>query len=136
MRSSNFFITIIFDAVFVAILAMQASCTVPPSTGTQIDSPPDAQDALTEHTVSQADTGELVFTIREPDAVQGTPLLDGLTLLKSNCTMCHVPEWFDQIEKSPAEWEAILERMKLLGVQLSDTEKDILLDYLAAADKP
>lgn len=50
--------------------------------------------------------------------------------------MCHVPEWFDQIEKSPAEWEAVLERMKLLGVQLSDTEKDILLDYLAAADKP
>lgn len=136
MRPGNFFITIIFNAFFVVVLAMQASCAAPQSIATQTGSPPGARDALTEQITSQADASELVSAAREPDIYQGRLMQDGLTLLKSRCTMCHAPEWFGQFEKSPAEWETVLERMKSLGVQLSDTEKDILLDYLVAADKP
>ena len=136
MRPRNFFITFIFGAVFAVSLTLLTSCTAPPSTVNKVVPPPDARDALTEHIASQVDGNEPVSAIGEPDSDQGTLMQDGLTLLKSHCTTCHAPEWFGQIEKSPAEWETVLERMKSLGVQLSDTEKDILLDYLVAADKP
>jgi hypothetical protein len=136
MRPGNFFIAFICDAVLIALLAMQASCAAPPGIGTQIASPPDAREARMENTASQADGGELVPAIRELDAVQETPMQDGPALLKSHCARCHATAWFDQIDKSRAEWETVLERMKSLGVQLSDTEKDILLDYLVAANQP
>lgn len=136
MRPGNLFITIIFAAVFAAILALQASCAAPPSIATQTASPADAREALPEHIASQPDAGELVSAIGEPDFDQGMPLQDGLMLLESRCTKCHAPEWFGQFEKSPAEWDLVLERMKSLGVQLSDTEQEILIDYLVAAEKP
>ena len=136
MRPGKFFITIIFNLVFAVFLAVQASCATAPSIATQTVSTPDARDALMGHVASQADAGELVSTIKEPDAVQGTPMQDGLKLLTTHCAGCHATTWFDKIEKPRAEWDLVLERMKSLGVQLSNTEKDILLDYLAIADKP
>ena len=89
-----------------------------------------------EHVAVQIDAGALVSTTTEPVASQAAPMQDGLELLKTHCAQCHVTAWFDQIEKPRAEWEEALARMEAMGVQLSDTEKDVLLNYLAVADKP
>jgi hypothetical protein len=38
-------------------------------------------------------------------------------------------------KKSRSGWEKTLEQMEALGVHLEDTEKAILLDYLATSDE-
>jgi hypothetical protein len=136
MRSRYLVVTLVFNGVFAVILALLASCSAPANIGTQIDAPPDVRDALVEDVVSQADAGGRVSATTELVASEATPMQDGLALLKSNCSGCHVIAWFDQIEKPRAEWEKAIDKMEAMGVRLSDTEKDILVNYLAVADKP
>lgn len=134
MRPKDLFVTIIVNAVFAAILALLTSCSMPKNTATQTVSPGDVRDALAEQVAFQVDTGTVVSTAERPVAPQDMPVQSGLSLLKSHCAGCHLPAWIDQIEKPRAEWEGILERMEAMGVHLSDTENDVLLDYLAVAD--
>lgn len=132
MRPRYFFVTMISNVAFAVILTLLASCSGPPNIADQIEPRPDVRDALAEHVAVQDDTGETAETV----ASQAAATQDGLTLLKTNCAACHVTAWFDQFEKTRSEWEMALDRMEAMGVQLSDAEKDILLDYLAVADKP
>lgn len=136
MRSRYLVVTLVFNAVFAVFLALLASCSAPANTGTQIDAPPDVRDALVEDVASQVDAGARVSATTEAAASQATPMQDGPALLKSHCSGCHVIAWFDQIEKPRAEWEKVIDKMEAMGVRLSDTEKDVLIDYLAVADKP
>lgn len=135
MRSRHFLVTTIFGAVFAVILVLLASCSAPANSATPVDTPPDVRDVLVEDVASQVDAGARVSATTEPATSQATPMQDGLALLKSHCSGCHVIAWFDQIEKPRAEWEKVIDKMEAMGVRLSDTEKDILVDYLAVAEK-
>ena len=89
-----------------------------------------------ERVKGQGDTSALVSATTEPVTSQTRPIQDGLALLETHCTRCHTTSRIDQFEKPRTEWKNILVRMESMGVHLSDAEKDVLLDYLAAADQP
>lgn len=136
MRPRYFFVTMIFNIIVAIVLTLLASCSGPPTIADQMEPQPEDRDALADHAAVQDDTGEPISETAETVASQATATQDGLTLLKTYCAACHVTAWFDQIEKSSSEWEMALDRMEAMGVQLSDPEKEMLLDYLSAADKP
>jgi hypothetical protein len=134
MRPKDLFITIIVNAVFAAVLGLLTSCSMPQKSVTQTVSSRDVRDALAEQVAFQADAGAVVSIAEGPVAPHDMPVQSGLSLLQSHCSGCHLTAWIDQIEKPRAEWEEILERMESMDVHLSDSEKDVLLDYLAVAD--
>ena len=136
MRPRYFFVTMIFNVIVAIVLTLLASCSGPPNIADQIDPQPDVRGTLAEHAAVQDESEEPISETAETVLSQVTPIQDGLTLLSTHCAKCHVTTWFDQIEKTHSEWEMALDRMEAMGVQLSDAEKDILLDYLSAADKP
>lgn len=135
MRLRYILISFLFNTVFVVILALLASCSAPQSMDKQLGSSPEVKDSLVEPVVFQVDSSSPVSATMELVESQETPMQSGQELLKSNCIGCHNLAWFDQAEKSRAEWETGLERMEAMGVNLSDAEKALLLDYLTAVDK-
>jgi mono/diheme cytochrome c family protein len=65
-----------------------------------------------------------------PTTVSGTQ--DGAALLQERCSVCHSTDRVTQAKKTKAEWDTTVTRMVGKGAQLSDAEKQILVDYLAA----
>lgn len=80
-------------------------------------------------TGSGGSTGEAVDN--EPPASSAAAPLDGPALLQAKCTRCHVISFFDEMKKTRSEWEWALKMMRVMGVKLEDSEKKILIDYLA-----
>jgi cytochrome c5 len=120
--------------IFAVIQVLLAACSTPPSTVAQTNSLSDVGDALVERVEVQADAGGLISATTEPVTPQVTPLQDGLSLLESRCTQCHIAQWLMQIKKPRAKWEKTLAQMEAMGVHLDNSEKAVLLDYLALAD--
>jgi len=83
----------------------------------------------------QVEAGRPVYTPTGPEAMQVTPLPDRPSLLEEHCARCHDVQWLEKADKPRTGWEQTLTQMESLGVQLSDTEREALLDYLAV-DEP
>jgi cytochrome c5 len=96
----------------------------------------DRQAAQAGSVDAQIEATALRLTSPEPAATQEMPVPDGASLLESHCAQCHVPQWLEKMHKPRAEWEKIVALMEAMGVQLSDSEKVVLLDYLAGMDEP
>lgn len=58
------------------------------------------------------------------------------TLLDTRCAECHPLARVTSAKKDRAEWEATVERMIGKGARLSEDEKKVLVDYLAAKQGP
>lgn len=54
------------------------------------------------------------------------------TLLKTICGRCHVLSSLKRYEKSPRQWERTINRMRLLGAEISDEEIFLLRDHLSS----
>jgi hypothetical protein len=130
MGSRFFFVT-----CFVVILALLAGCSVPPSTVAPIDSSSDGRGTPVELVEAQADNDLLMSATVEPATSQVSQVQDGPSLVESRCTQCHIAQGLQQIKKSRLEWEKSLAHMESIGVHLSDSEKDVLLDCLSISDK-
>ena len=61
---------------------------------------------------------------------------DGAKLLDSRCSVCHSSERPKSKQKTPEQWETTVSRMMGKGAQLTQEEKQILLDYLSKTYKP
>ncbi|WP_303722070.1 hypothetical protein [Malonomonas rubra] len=61
---------------------------------------------------------------------------DGATILEARCSVCHSSERAKSKQKTPEQWEATVSRMMAKGAQLTQEEKQILLDYLSKTYKP
>jgi hypothetical protein len=133
MRFRYFYAAIIITTLFAAVLVQRAARPIPPGTATPLDPPSDVWDGQVERVELQDNTSALTSATSETLASQATPIPDGLALLMTHCTRCHVTAWIDQFEKSNAEWEEVLARMGAMGIRLSETEKDAIIKYLAAA---
>ncbi len=57
---------------------------------------------------------------------------DGATLLNTTCSECHSPSLATSIRETHSQWDRIVSRMVARGAQLTDAEKSVLVDYLAA----
>lgn len=60
---------------------------------------------------------------------------DGSSLLQIHCAKCHSVKLLERTNKPHEEWERILLRMEKTAVHLTDAERSVLLDYLAATAK-
>ncbi|MGD1992274.1 MAG: hypothetical protein PVI59_03690 [Anaerolineae bacterium] len=60
----------------------------------------------------------------------------GQQLLEDRCTGCHSLDRVRNSERTRAEWEDVVEWMMTYGVELTDQEKEILVDYLAETYGP
>lgn len=57
---------------------------------------------------------------------------DGLSLMQSRCSVCHSTSRITSAHKSAADWKTTVDRMISHGAQLTATEEQTLVDYLAA----
>ena len=64
------------------------------------------------------------------------PTVSGAELLQGRCTGCHTLEPVEAASETEAEWEAIVERMRSIGADLTDEEARILIEYLAETYGP
>jgi hypothetical protein len=60
----------------------------------------------------------------------------GQELLTDRCTGCHSLDRVRNSERSRGEWEDVVEWMETYGVELTDEEQEILVDYLAETYGP
>lgn len=134
MRPVNLLIALIVVAIFGTILVLLSDGLIIQSNGTQIVSPADVMADPVEPLV--VDVREPIHEIGESVEYQVTSQEDGRSLLESLCAQCHIPQLLMQVKKERIEWEKTLAQMEAVGVHLSDDEREILLDYLTAADNP
>ena len=59
-----------------------------------------------------------------------------LDLLRSRCIICHSTVLIAQQRLERGRWASVLNKMRSWGAQLSEPERDLLLDYLAARLNP
>jgi hypothetical protein len=64
-------------------------------------------------------------------AACGSGRPNGQELLDSRCTTCHSLERVTSSNKTAEAWAATVDRMITRGAELTDTERDILVEYLA-----
>jgi hypothetical protein len=56
---------------------------------------------------------------------------EGQVLLEGRCTECHRLAQITDQDLTNEEWEATVDRMILRGAELTEAERDVLVDYLA-----
>jgi hypothetical protein len=61
---------------------------------------------------------------------------EGEALLNERCESCHSLDLVYETEGTRADWEQIVNWMKTYGVELTDEEQTILVDYLAETYGP
>jgi mono/diheme cytochrome c family protein len=69
-------------------------------------------------------------------AAQQPSASEGAQLLEQRCSVCHSSSKAKHAKKTVGEWEKTVARMMNKGATLSEKEKKILVDYLAATYKP
>ncbi len=71
-----------------------------------------------------------------PVATSAPAATDGAALLQERCTVCHNTDRITQAQKTNTAWDTTVTRMISKGAQLTDQEKTVLVDYLAATYGP
>ena len=64
------------------------------------------------------------------------PSSEGEALLNERCEGCHTLDVVYETEATRAEWERIVNWMKTYGVELTEEEQTVLVDYLAETYGP
>jgi hypothetical protein len=134
IRARHYFVTISTVSILIVILMLIFSASIPPRSIPQRNLPSDAWNLPEKRGEALVNPNSLVSVTTEPDGSQTSQQPDGSSLLQRHCTQCHMAQWLEGVQKSLPEWEATLARMERNGVLLSETEKNILLDYLATTD--
>ncbi len=67
-----------------------------------------------------------------PTVAASPPVADGATLLQERCTVCHTLERVESARKTAEEWERTVARMIRRGAELTEAERAVLVEYLAA----
>lgn len=67
----------------------------------------------------------------QPGAAAPAVELDGKALVSERCTQCHGLAKIEAKKSNTDGWKATVERMIGKGAQLSDAEKQAVIDYLA-----
>jgi hypothetical protein len=121
---------------FVAALGLLAANSTPASTIPLSNNKSDIQDVQTKPFEVSGEVDSSNSSTQAPIASPGTALQEGQLLLQTRCTQCHSLEKVQQGKKTRSEWEETLSKMEGFNVKISDTEKQVLLDYLTTADHP
>ncbi|TYT74460.1 c-type cytochrome [Desulfobotulus mexicanus] len=66
-------------------------------------------------------------------ATSSDAMAEGESLLQNRCTSCHGAGKITRAKKDRNGWERTVRRMEQKGVQLTDAERTLLLNYLATS---
>jgi cytochrome c5 len=135
MQRRSVSVTFIAIAACAVVLALTAACAPATGNGPQLNTPGAEQSVQVDPAGEQADAVAGIPAKIESTETQAGALPDGQSLLETRCAQCHLVQSLEQNQKSRLDWEKSLKQMEMMGVRLDDTEKGILLDYLAAAGK-
>ncbi len=139
MRPRYFFNIFTSITIFAFVPLLSVAGCIPPDKANQPDTASAAQVEVQDAVVGRVDVGfdasALNSAAPEPISSPATAAQDGPSLLASHCSQCHSVQQLIQFKKSHSEWSKALDQMQAMGVRLSDTEKDVLLDYLSVVDK-
>jgi mono/diheme cytochrome c family protein len=127
---------VLWVAVLAAATVLSGACSLARGAGPETIPISDQQAGQGGSEDVQTQAGSHTPASPEPAVTQETAPADGASLLESHCGQCHVPQWLEKMHKPRAEWEKIVVQMEAIGVQLSDSEEDVLIDYLASMDEP
>ena len=72
--------------------------------------------------------GSLVSRARADDLAPGP----GADIVAHACAMCHQLDHVVQIHKSRSDWQSTVDLMATYGMQMSDEDKQKVVDYLSA----
>jgi cytochrome c5 len=61
----------------------------------------------------------------------GGSTADGQTLMQTRCSVCHSLDRVTSAHKTAAQWKTTVDRMINNGAQLSPSEEQVLVNYLA-----
>ena len=64
------------------------------------------------------------------------PISAGQTLMQQHCAACHSLSRVASAQKTAAQWKVTVDRMINKGAQLTATEEQTLIDYLAQTYHP
>jgi len=105
-----------------------------------------AQGPVTETPAAQTTPTSVVSPEPETPVTEKTPTAEvspappseagGEELLQARCTRCHTLDRVQAAAKTLAEWETTVERMRGKGAELSDTEAQTLVEFLAETYGP
>ena len=121
---------------FVAALVLLAANSIPASTSPSSKTPSDVQGVQTKRSEVPTEVGPSNLSMQGPTPSPETALQEGSLLLQTRCTQCHSLQQVLQAKKTRTEWEETLSKMESFNAKISDTEKQVLLDYLTNLDKP
>lgn len=117
--------------IFVMVLFL-AACAPPATTAPSVENsqvPPAAAPATAVNPPAPATA---VNPPAPATAVQPAAAMDGAALLEARCSVCHSSDRPKQApHRSKSDWENTVNRMIGHGAQLTDAEKQTLVDYLA-----
>lgn len=127
--------------IFLLMLVLLAACGTPTPTDKPVDAPPAMVEPATSVPVVQP-TDKPVEQVVQPTSLPevqaaaptdapAAPALDGAALLEDRCSECHSANKVKQAPRSKSDWENTVNRMIQKGANLSDAEKQALVDYLA-----
>jgi hypothetical protein len=135
MRKRHSLGNLFYTSAIILILVLLVSCSALQSPTTQIKAPVDDQEMLREYASVQVDARESAPEVKVTTTTQEMSLIDGRSILENNCAECHLVQSLLQIKKSRTEWEGALQQMELIGIHLNETEKVVLLDYIATIEE-
>ena len=135
MRSRYLVVTMLSAILFAMFLALRGARSLPEGSISPTDLP--AKKAAAGETVeAQVEAGMHTSTKVELATTQGTQRQDGSVILEGRCTQCHTAQMIEQIRQPRADWEKSLAKMETFGVQLDESERAVLLDFLAGDERP
>ena len=134
MRPRYLLLTAFVVAILVTILVMNAGAFQTPGISPSTLPRSNTENVRAERPEVQAGNTVPAAVTFKRTGRQDAPALDGASLLRTHCSQCHLVQRFEQSNRARADWEKALSRMEEIGVQLSDTERKVLLDYLVVRD--
>lgn len=134
MLSVKPFIGLIIVVLLITALVLFSNRIFPQNTGTPANPPASFEDDLVGSSIDEP----VQSTSVTPESAESLviPQEDGLKLLNTHCSKCHVTSKLLPLKKSRADWEMALAQMETLGVRLTGEERSILIDYLLSAANP
>jgi hypothetical protein len=133
IRLIPFLMTCAFIILCSIILVQIIDSYLIPKSVTPTNPAYDVQESMVDHLEARNDSSPLKSVTPSPDMTQTPPLVDGRSLMDNYCSQCHLAQWLEDMEKPRSEWVNTLQRMELMGVQLDEDQKEILLDYLSSS---
>ena len=129
-------ITAFIVPALAATLVLFAAKSIPASTTPLPNTESGVQGVQTEVPAVPTDVGSSNLSTQSPTPSLEAPIQEAPLLLQTRCTQCHSLETVLQVEKTRVEWEEALSKMESFNVEISDSERKVLLDYLTIVENP